>query len=44
VYVAAGVEHRFHSITEDLTALGFFSTAAPVTHPSAGEPASAARA
>ena len=27
VYVAAGVEHRFHSITEDLTVLVFFAPA-----------------
>jgi mannose-6-phosphate isomerase-like protein (cupin superfamily) len=27
VFVAAGVEHRFHSITEDLTALVFFAPA-----------------
>jgi mannose-6-phosphate isomerase-like protein (cupin superfamily) len=27
VFVAAGMEHRFHSITEDLTALVFFAPA-----------------
>ena len=27
VYVAAGVEHRFHTITEDLTILVFFAPA-----------------
>jgi mannose-6-phosphate isomerase-like protein (cupin superfamily) len=27
VYVKAGVEHRFHSITEDLTILVFFAPA-----------------
>ena len=27
VYVAAGVEHRFHSITQDLTILVFFAPA-----------------
>ena len=27
VYVEAGVEHRFHSITEDLTVLVFFAPA-----------------
>jgi mannose-6-phosphate isomerase-like protein (cupin superfamily) len=32
VYVAAGVDHRFHSIAEDLTLLVFFS-AAPTAAP-----------
>jgi mannose-6-phosphate isomerase-like protein (cupin superfamily) len=27
VFVSAGVEHRFHSITEELTILVFFATA-----------------
>jgi mannose-6-phosphate isomerase-like protein (cupin superfamily) len=30
VYVAAGVEHRFHRITEEFTVLVFFSTAPAV--------------
>jgi mannose-6-phosphate isomerase-like protein (cupin superfamily) len=30
VYVATGVEHRFHSITEDLTVLVFFAPALSV--------------
>jgi len=29
LYVKAGVDHRFHSITEDLTVLVFFSSAPP---------------
>ena len=30
LYVAAGVDHRFHSISKDLKALVFFSAAKPV--------------
>ncbi len=38
VFVAAGVDHRFHSITEDLTALVFFAPAetSPATSPAKG--------
>ena len=40
LYVAAGEEHRFHTIEEDLTLLVFFSTApVPPRKPQAPEPA-----
>jgi len=33
IYVAAGVEHRFHSITEDLSILVFFAPAETSSNP-----------